>query len=164
MYLFSKASKLTPMANPTNLQELADSLAVSAEMARIRGDEQWAKGEKPAAASELGYRQALLDTRATVLAMIQDVNRRIAANNQVVMGSHQSLLDGRIEAYEDVRGEQPDIPVRLQEANVPNLHKAEPDDNGTAYSMCKHCGQEVKRVPGGQGPTWVHEATGMVVG
>lgn len=28
--------------------------------------------------------------------------------------------------------------------------------------LCRHCGEDVTRVPGGQGPTWVHEATGMV--
>jgi len=46
------------------------------------------------------------------------------------------------------------------------IHKAEPlpgtGDNGVAY--CRHCDHDIKRVPGGQGPTWVHEETGAVAG
>ena len=55
------------MSNPTTLQELAASLAASAEMAGAR-----AENARPGTASmyEAGYRQALLDARATVLAMI----------------------------------------------------------------------------------------------
>jgi len=46
------------------------------------------------------------------------------------------------------------------------IHKAEPlpgtGDSGEAY--CRHCDHDIKRVPGGQGPTWVHEETGAVAG
>jgi hypothetical protein len=46
------------------------------------------------------------------------------------------------------------------------MHKAEPapqfaDD---AVSTCVHCHKEIKRVPGGHGPTWVHADSGAVVG
>jgi len=53
------------MSDPTTLQELADSLAVSAEAATER-----ARQYTGNAAYHAGYREALLDTRATVLAMI----------------------------------------------------------------------------------------------
>ena len=58
------------MSNPTNLQELADSLAASAESAyqRILGN------LGLGAAYHNGYRDALLDTRATVLAMIAEAS------------------------------------------------------------------------------------------
>lgn len=45
-----------------------------------------------------------------------------------------------------------------------SVHKAEPQDESLGVSACKHCGAPVKRVPGGQGPTWVHTETGIVVG
>jgi hypothetical protein len=96
------------MTNPTNLQELADSLAAQARYAEQRCREYDQAGNNVQRANQAGYANALLDTRATVLAMIADVNRRIANNNQIVgPGSitGQALLDGRIEAYEDVRGE-----------------------------------------------------------
>jgi hypothetical protein len=46
------------------------------------------------------------------------------------------------------------------------LHKAEPvpmceDD---AVATCIHCHKDIRHVPGGQGPTWVHSDTGAVVG
>lgn len=48
---------------------------------------------------------------------------------------------------------------------TPNVHKAEPlDSSTTAQQPCAVCWQEVKRVPGGSGPTWVHVATGAVAG
>jgi hypothetical protein len=176
------------MSDPTTLQELADSLGVSANSGMYNDT------ANPAYAA--GYRNALLDTRATVLAMIQDVNRRIANNNQVIPEaanalSAQALLDGRIEAYEDVRGEtQPECAecgrndvvgqvgslyyCTRHEAKVTaqanGLHKADPGDPGNFPSdprnpyTCVHCGKAIKRVPGGNGSTWVHEATGMVVG
>lgn len=40
------------------------------------------------------------------------------------------------------------------------LHKARPGDD-PAY--CAVCMQRIKRVPGGQGPTWIHADTGAVV-
>ena len=51
-------------------------------------------------------------------------------------------------------------------ADTPNIHKARPstdyeDDAGVGH--CGVCGQAVKRVPGGQGPTWVHTDSGAVV-
>lgn len=102
------------MSNPATLTDLAANLAVIANS--IREDVNSGKATQYRA----GYVDALLDTRATVLAMISE--------------------------------------------GATTLHKAEPDLNVEHYGMCKHCGKEVKRVPGGQGPTWVHEATGMVVG
>jgi hypothetical protein len=61
------------MSNPKNLQELADSLAVLAGEARQRAARAKA-GHSRLTAEEAynnGYMSALLDTRATVLAMIQ---------------------------------------------------------------------------------------------
>jgi len=71
--------EVTSMSNPTTLQELADSLAVSAEMAGAR-----AESARPGTASmyEAGYRQALLDTRATVLAII-------ASGREVIRTVHE---------------------------------------------------------------------------
>lgn len=47
-------------------------------------------------------------------------------------------------------------------------HKAEPemlsDTTHAARPLCKHCGDDIHRVPGGQGPTWVHTSTGTVAG
>ena len=54
------------MSNPTNLQELADSLARSAEFQLLQAAEEGATNYRA------GYREALLDTRATVLAMIAE--------------------------------------------------------------------------------------------
>jgi hypothetical protein len=93
------------MSNPKNLTELAESLAESARAAHERGRVQLAAGYPEVASTEAGYGNALLDTRATVLAMIADINRRIVANNHVTPTySEQFVLNGRIEAYEDVRG------------------------------------------------------------
>lgn len=45
------------------------------------------------------------------------------------------------------------------------MHKAEPvDPKAEAFAHCAHCNQPVRRVPGGQGPTWVHADSGAVVG
>lgn len=48
-----------------------------------------------------------------------------------------------------------------------DTHKAEPfeqwADNALGTACC-HCGNEIKRVPGGSGPVWVHTATGIVLG
>lgn len=46
------------------------------------------------------------------------------------------------------------------------IHKAEPVQAfaNDAHSTCIHCHREIKRVPGGNGPTWVHSDTGTVVG
>jgi hypothetical protein len=65
------------MSNPTNLQELADSLGVIANSdnpSRRRGGLSGAWNQ--------GYRTALLDTRATVLAMI-------ASGREVVRTVHE---------------------------------------------------------------------------
>lgn len=47
------------------------------------------------------------------------------------------------------------------------LHRAEPTTADAHLRLeppiCKHCGGDITRVPGGQGPTWVH-ADGFVVG
>jgi hypothetical protein len=179
------------MSNPTNLQELADSLTASLRWAHQRQDAAPSAGD---GAYQAGYAAALADTRATVLAMIADVNRRIANNNQQATTEvHQGVLDGRIEAYEDVRGETGFCPTcgasygEMDHAPYPcealcpecgcvvsdhheacsqrlagNLHKATPDLH--FRHVCKHCGLYVKQVPGGQGTTWVHSETGMVVG
>jgi hypothetical protein len=39
------------------------------------------------------------------------------------------------------------------------IHKAAPADDEL---HCEVCGQRIKRVPGGQGPTWIHADTGAV--
>lgn len=45
-----------------------------------------------------------------------------------------------------------------------HVHKAapEPEDASTGVSHCTVCGQGVRRVPGGHGPTWIHADTGAV--
>lgn len=42
---------------------------------------------------------------------------------------------------------------------MPDIHKATPDKD---EQHCAVCGQRVKKVPGGQGPTWIHTDTGAV--
>ena len=44
------------------------------------------------------------------------------------------------------------------------IHKATPRDPQAGLSTCAVCGEEIKRVPGGQGITWVHTSTGAVAG
>jgi hypothetical protein len=46
------------------------------------------------------------------------------------------------------------------------VHKAKPlrDYRGRMKAHCVVCGQWIKRVPGGQGPTWVHSDSGAVAG
>lgn len=39
------------------------------------------------------------------------------------------------------------------------VHKAAP---GADEFHCEVCGQRIKRVPGGQGPTWIHADSGTV--
>lgn len=63
---------------------------------------------------------------------------------------------------------------RLRHASAPTMngrgeynrhvctHKATPQAETIGVSTCVHCGTPVKRVPGGNGPTWIHEATGAV--
>jgi hypothetical protein len=46
------------------------------------------------------------------------------------------------------------------------VHKATPP-NGTgkiSEAVCRHCGLQIRPVPGGQGMTWVHALTGTVAG
>jgi hypothetical protein len=47
----------------------------------------------------------------------------------------------------------------------PEIHKAEPhaDFAEDSSSTCIHCHGEIRKVPGGHGPTWVH-GDGCVVG
>lgn len=42
----------------------------------------------------------------------------------------------------------------------PPVHKAVPVSETDHH--CQVCGQRVRRVPGGQGPTWVHADSGAV--
>jgi hypothetical protein len=50
------------------------------------------------------------------------------------------------------------------------VHKATPIHGdsfptvGTVVDQCAVCNETIMRVPGGQGATWVHEATGAVAG
>jgi len=47
------------------------------------------------------------------------------------------------------------------------LHNAEPFPQWAQYELgtaCRHCGEQIRRVPGGNGPKWVHHETGFVVG
>lgn len=45
------------------------------------------------------------------------------------------------------------------EQELATLTKAEPGEDG----LCMHCKQEIKSVPGGQGPTFIHTDTQVVV-
>lgn len=50
---------------------------------------------------------------------------------------------------------------------MPEIHRAEPFEAWAANELgtaCRHCGSQIKRVPGGSGPVWVHADTGAVVG
>jgi hypothetical protein len=49
------------------------------------------------------------------------------------------------------------------------VHRAKPKDPEQwqiealgGFSQCADCNEDIKRVPGGHGPTWIHEKTGMV--
>jgi hypothetical protein len=46
------------------------------------------------------------------------------------------------------------------------VHKARPryPEDAESEQPCATCARVVKKVPGGQGPTWVHLSTGAVVG
>lgn len=51
-----------------------------------------------------------------------------------------------------------------QEEQRVGVHKARPmeRDEAVGYGHCEVCGQAVKKVPGGQGPTWIHVDSGAV--
>jgi len=78
-----------------------------------------------------------------------------------------SLAAGIRRAVQDAEaiqaGRDPERPsekaIRLAEA-ARRVHKAEPRSEDDLH--CKICGQHVKRVPGGQGTTWVHRDSGAV--
>lgn len=66
-------------------------------------------------------------------------------------------------------GHDPEFPLRShapQQVAAPPIHKATPAAPFAtdAESVCVHCHREIKRVPGGHGPVWVHADTGTVVG
>lgn len=42
------------------------------------------------------------------------------------------------------------------------MHRADPADADAGTTSCVACKEEVKKVPGGQGTTWVHTKTGAV--
>lgn len=46
----------------------------------------------------------------------------------------------------------------------PRVHKATPQNERLGVSTCEFCGEQVKRVMGGQGSTWIHTETGAVAG
>jgi hypothetical protein len=59
----------------------------------------------------------------------------------------------------------PDIPMANPRGR--GVHSANPDAQTGPTSQigyCGTCGWAIKLVPGGHGPTWVHEATKAVVG
>jgi len=58
------------VSNPTTLQELADSLAAIAELCRVEATAASAANNGPGAIALYARREAHLDVRATVLAMI----------------------------------------------------------------------------------------------
>jgi hypothetical protein len=72
------------MSNPTNLQELADSLTASLRYAHQRQDAAPSAGD---GAYQAGYAAALADTRATVLAMI-------AEGREVIRTVHVHIPEG----------------------------------------------------------------------
>lgn len=45
-----------------------------------------------------------------------------------------------------------------------SVHKATLDDRYLDTPLCLYCGQAIKRVPGGHGPTWIHVESGAVAG
>jgi len=47
---------------------------------------------------------------------------------------------------------------------VSYIHKAAPKEGSNNEVLCRHCNEWIKVVPSGNGSTWVHESTGMVVG
>jgi len=53
--------------------------------------------------------------------------------------------------------------IAREAAMNPVVHKARPEDPASdAEQHCAVCKWWVKRVPGGEGPTWVHSETGAV--
>jgi hypothetical protein len=50
------------------------------------------------------------------------------------------------------------------EALKARVHKATPSDENAPLTSCTICKELVRPVPGGQGRTWVHDATGAVAG
>ena len=56
--------------------------------------------------------------------------------------------------------------LRLARQGTATMHKAAPAPEFAedASSVCVFCHKDIKRVPGGQGMTWVHAESGAVVG
>jgi hypothetical protein len=127
------------MSNPRTLTDLAANLAQSAHYAHQRQDAAPSAGD---GAYLAGYAAALLDTRATVLAMI-------AEGREVIRTVHEY---------------PPTVKVGSSDVTGTSLHKANPGKfpTGTLPTECVECGKDIKHLPAGQG--WVHSDTGMVVG
>lgn len=72
--------------------------------------------------------------------------------------------------YADSSQAAEDIKLRMEADGLytvrvilPSVHRATPVHAAEhAEQHCSVCGQWVKRVPGGQGPTWVHRDSGAV--
>lgn len=63
-------------------------------------------------------------------------------------------------------GEQPlppSIVQEVQQTDLTEIHKATPGTDDGYWSIhCRFCGQQIRRVPGGQGTTWIHTDSGAV--
>jgi hypothetical protein len=60
----------------------------------------------------------------------------------------------------------PEAEAKARRAHLEQPSKATPSQDyaeSGAVHPCLLCGHDVKRVPGGQGPVWVHADTGTVV-
>jgi hypothetical protein len=96
-------------------------------------------------------------TRTFTEAEEEVLTRCLLACRPAVDDEDRSTIDGIIR----------DGWVRIGEAAGPpaSVHKATPEPNPAfGVSTCVHCERDIKRVPGGHGPTWVHTATGTVAG
>lgn len=188
------------MADPKNLQELADNLAVLADAATERARQ--GPNTTGNVSYHAGYREALLDTRSTVLAMIAsgrevirtvheypksyyviqegDVGKRrlfmfdrnwslsdtLGYVQPIDVGKRMYLRDGVLSVENNEQRDKRVAQAELDDSMLLRFHKANPGTfpTGTLPTECVECGKGIKRVPGGHGPTWVHEDTGMVVG
>jgi hypothetical protein len=95
--------------------------------------------------------------------------RRITITIDIRDGDDEGLFDmlhtDVAEHIQDIIAEQ-DPEHRLvarAEVRTAAVHKATPE-LGSLLQVCAVCGEPIRSVPGGHGPTWVHTATGAVAG
>jgi hypothetical protein len=88
-----------------------------------------------------------------------------AADSSFNYGIANREMRGWVNVWFNKRGEI----EHAEPANITNdeyqvVHKALPADAAAYMTSCAVCKEQVRRVPGGNGPTWVHDATGVVAG